>query len=131
MVAAHDAFRGIDRGDDARAEALAPLLEGSPHGVAYLIGPRRSPVGFLVASFGYSLDLGGIDASIDAFWIREAVRGRGMGTELLAGLAPALARHGVKALHFELDEGNERARRLYERNHFRPRDGHCLMTRLL
>ena len=31
----------------ARRAALIPLLEGSPHGAAYLIGPARAPIGYV------------------------------------------------------------------------------------
>lgn len=129
LVAGYHAFEGIETTEDARRDALGPLLDGTPHGVAYLIGPRVSPVGYIVISFGYSVELGGIDGFIDEFFIRERVRGRGMGTEVLQSLLPALERHGVKALHLEIGRDNEAARRLYERAGFKPRATYHLMTR--
>ncbi|WP_137700082.1 GNAT family N-acetyltransferase [Marimonas lutisalis] len=129
LVAAYHAFEGIDSDEEARRAALAPLLDGTPHGVAYLIGPRRAPVGYIVISFGYSVELGGIDGFVDEFFIRERVRGRGMGSEVLHTLLPALSQHGVKALHLEIDRDNARARRLYERAGFDAREKYHLMTR--
>nr|WP_272490681.1 GNAT family N-acetyltransferase [Mesobacterium pallidum] len=131
MIAAFHVEMGIERSDAQRAEVLGPLLDGIPHGVAYLIGPRRSPVGYIVITFGYAIELGGIEAFIDEFWIRPAVRGRGMGSEVLADLGPALGQHGVKALHLEVKREDAAAQKLYTRNHFRLRDGYCLMTRKL
>ena len=130
MVAAYHAFEGIETTEEFRRKSLIPLLEGTPHAVAYLIGIRRAPVGYIVVSFGYSVELGGIDGFIDEFFIRENVRGRGMGTEVLTSLLPALGDHGVKALHLEVDPANDRARRIYARAGFRLRDGYCLMTKL-
>ncbi|MDQ2092558.1 GNAT family N-acetyltransferase [Rhodalgimonas zhirmunskyi] len=130
LVAAFHTFAGIESTEEGRSKALVPLLEGTPHGVAYLIGPRRAPVGYIVISFGYSLELGGIDGFIDEFYIREKVRGRGMGSEVLLTLLPALSEHGVKALHLEVDRDNERARRLYQRAGFEPREKYHLMTRV-
>ena len=95
MVAAYHAEEGIPSDEAHLTAALTPLLEGTPLGVAYLIGPRRSPVGYIVISFGYSVELGGIDGMIDEFWIRPPVRGRGMGMDVLLGLVPALAGHGA------------------------------------
>ncbi len=109
--------------------ALMPLLQGTPHGIAYLIGPRKAPVGYIVISFGYSVEFGGIDGFIDEFFIRSNVRGRGMGSEVLASLLPALSEHGVKALHLEVEQSN-RAEKLYARAGFRLRDGYHLMTRV-
>ncbi len=130
MIAAYHAFEGIETTEEFRRSALAPLLDGTPHGVAYLVGIRRAPVGYIVISFGYSVELGGIDGFIDEFFIRPNVRGRGIGTEVLTSLLPALGEHGVKALHLEVAPGNETAKRLYARAGFRLRDGYCLMTRL-
>lgn len=130
LVAAYHGFEGIVQSDDDRRAALVPLLDGTPHGVAYLIGPRRAPVGYIVISFGYSVELGGIDGFIDEFFIRSAVRGRGMGSEVLNALLPALGQHGVVALHLEVARDNDAARRLYARAGFEPRDTYSLMTRV-
>lgn len=129
MLAPCQAERGIDGDDEDRRAALAPLLEGSPLGAAYLIGPRRAPVGFIVVTFGWSLEMGGMDAFIDEFWIRPGVRGRGVGSEVLSALLPRLESAGVRAIHLEAEAGNPRLERLYAQHRFRLRDGHHLMTR--
>jgi ribosomal protein S18 acetylase RimI-like enzyme len=129
LVAAFHAEQGIETTEDSRRTALEPLLEGTPHGVAYLIGPRRAPVGYIVISFGYSVEMGGIDGFVDEFYIRERVRGRGMGSEVLMSLLPALGRHGVKGLHLEVARDDDSARRLYTRAGFVAREGYHLMTR--
>ena len=131
LVAAFHAHEGIEQADDVRSAALLPLLEGSPHGAAYLVGPRQGPVGYIIVAFGYSVEMGGIDAFIDEFYIRENVRGRGMGGEVLRALIPALAGYGVKALHLEVGRGNSDATRLYARLGFEAREKHHLMTRRL
>lgn len=129
LVAAFHAHMGIEQSEEAREAALMPLLEGLPLGAAYLIGPRKAPVGYILISFGYSVELGGINASVDEFYIREKVRSRGMGSEVLMTLLPALREHGVKALHLEVSRADERAQRLYKRAGFEPRNGYMLMTR--
>lgn len=130
LVAAYHALEGIASTQEDRLAALGPLLEGTPHGVAYLIGPPKSPVGYVVVSFGWSVELGGIDGFVDELFIRQGVRGRGMGSEALAALLPALARHGVKALHLEVGRDNEAAQRFYTRLGFQPRERYHLMTRV-
>jgi len=131
LVAAYHAFENIESSQADRRRALNPLLDGTPHGVAYLIGMRRAPVGYIVISFGYSIELGGIDGFIDEFFIRHSVRGRGMGTEVLTKLLPALGQHGMKALHLEVNPANAKAQKLYSRAGFQLRDGYHLMTRIL
>jgi ribosomal protein S18 acetylase RimI-like enzyme len=129
MVAAYHAEEGIDSDEPHRRAGLGPLLEGSPLGAAYLIGPRVGPVGYIVLSFGWSLEFAGMDGFVDEFWIRPGVRGRGMGSEVLAALVPALEAAGLKALHLEAGAANARVQRLYARHGFVRRDGYHLMTR--
>lgn len=121
MVGAYHAFEGIGTDTDARRAALQPLLDGSPHGAVWLIGPKMAPVGYIAVSFGWSIELGGLDGVIDEFWIREAVRGRGMGGEALLALQKALKAAGVAALSLEVAPDNAIAQRLYARAGFAPR----------
>jgi ribosomal protein S18 acetylase RimI-like enzyme len=129
LVAGFHAHHNISLSEDERRAALTPLLEGIPHGMVYLIGPRKAPVGYIVITLGYSVELGGIDGFVDEFFIREKIRGRGMGSEALTTLLPALKQHGVKALHLEVARDNERAQRLYKRAGFEARETYMLMTR--
>ncbi|SFP09118.1 GNAT family N-acetyltransferase [Tranquillimonas alkanivorans] len=130
LVGAYHAHAGIEQDAEATRAALEPLLGGTPHGVAYLIGPPKSPVGYIVISFGWSVTRGGLTGTVDEFFIREGVRGRGMGSEALSRLMPALARHGLKALHLEVPQDAPRAHALYKRLGFRARDGRLPLTRM-
>ena len=128
MVAAMQAEAGVEADETQREDAILPLLEGSPLGAVWLIGPQMAPVGFVIVTFGWSMDAGGMDGVVDRIWIREKVRGRGMGTEALAQLLPTLSEAGLKALHLEVGPDNERALRLYKRWGFRMREAHRRMT---
>lgn len=128
LVARFHEQKSVDQSDDAREAALRPLLDGSPHGVAYLIGPRRGPAGYIIVSFGYSVEMGGIAGFVDEFYIRPSIRGRGMGSEVLRSLMPALADYGVMALSLEVGRDNPDAARLYTRLGFKSRENHHLMT---
>ncbi len=127
MVAEYHKLEGIESDEDHRRGAIAPLLDGSPHGAIWLIGPKMSPVGYVAVAFGWSIELGGMDGFIDEIWLREAVRGRGMGGEALSELIKALDQAGIKALHLEVAPENGAAR-LYRRLGFRERK-YGLMTR--
>ena len=127
MVSEYHHMEGIESDEAHRKDALTPLLEGSEHGAIWLIGPQMSPVGYVAVSFGWSIELGGLDGFIDEIWLREAVRGRGMGGEALSELVKALDQAGVKALHLEVSPESGAAR-LYKRLGFKERP-HSLMTR--
>ncbi len=131
LVAAFHAEEGIDLSEEARRAGVAPLLDGIPHGAAYLIGPPRAPIGYIIVTFGWSVEFGGMDGFVDELFIRPGVRGRGVATEVLMSLPRALAGAGLKALHLEVATGNQSAQRLYGRAGFSLRDGYHLMTRRL
>jgi ribosomal protein S18 acetylase RimI-like enzyme len=131
LVADFHAEEGIEQSDEARAEAVMPLLEGSPHGAIYLAGPARAPVGYVVLTFGWSLEFGGMDGFVDEIYIRPGVRGRGIGTEILHSLPRQLAQFGLKAVHLEVERGKDRTRALYEKMGFEARDQYLLMSRRL
>ncbi|MEM7732550.1 MAG: GNAT family N-acetyltransferase [Pseudomonadota bacterium] len=122
---------GLESTEDHRATAIAPLLEGSPHGAIYLAGPARAPVGYVALAFGWSITGGGLEAYIDEFYIRPGVRGRGIGTEILVNLPTQLASFGLKALHLDVHHTNTRARKLYEKLGFKANEDYTLMTRRL
>jgi len=131
LVAAFHAEAGLGSSQETRRAGLAPLLEGIPHGAAYLIGPTRAPVGYVIISFGWSVEFGGMDAFLDELYLRPAVRGRGIASETLLALPAALAGAGVRALHLEVGRDNEQARRLYTRVGFAPRERYMLMSKHL
>ncbi|MCK8462695.1 GNAT family N-acetyltransferase [Aliiroseovarius sp. S1339] len=131
LVAGFHAQNGIEQDNETRRGALQPLLDGSPHGAIWMIGPRVAPVGYIAVSFGWSIEFGGLDAFLDEIYVRERVRGRGMGSEALSSLVRALAEQGINAMHLEVDADNDRARLLYERVGFQSRNRYHLMTRVM
>lgn len=122
---------GRDLTDVERRAAFAPLLDGSPHGAAYLFGPARAPTGYLVISFGWSVEFGGLEARIDEIFVRDKVRRRGIGSEAINAIARALAAAGVLVLHLEIDADRPDARRFYHQAGFGLRGGAALMSRAL
>ena len=73
MLASFHAEEDIKISDEQRAEGLTPLLEGSPHGVVYLIGPPRAPIGYIVISFGWSIEFGGMDGFVDELYVLSLI----------------------------------------------------------
>lgn len=129
LVARFHAEMQIDSDADARCAGLMPLLDGSPLGAAWLFGPSQAPSGYVVATFGWSVEFAGMDAFIDEIYVRPSIRGRGIATEVLHAIAGALRDGGIRALHLEVDRDNHGAHRLYAKSGFQMRDRYCLMTR--
>jgi ribosomal protein S18 acetylase RimI-like enzyme len=131
LITAFHAEYGIERSDEQREAALMPLLPGSPVGAVWLFGPAKAPTGYTIITFGWSMELGGMDAIVDELYIRPPVRKRGIASEVLLAISSSLSDVGVQALHLEVDRDDEATQRLYSRAHFKLRDRYSLMTRVL
>ena len=130
VIAFHAEF-GIEMTEEHRHEALVPLLEGSPYGAVWMMGPTLAPIGYIILTFGWSVEFGGMDGFVDEIYVRPAVRGRGIATEVLEQLPKTLAGSGLRALHLEVDRTDDKTVSLYRRQGFQPRPAYMLMSRKL
>ena len=131
LVEAFHEEAGIDVTPEARMAGLAPLLDNSPYGAVWLIGPNRAPIGYVVVCFGWAIEFGGMDGFVDELYIRPSVRSRGIGTEVLTNLPKELSKNGLKALHLEVSRVAIRSQEAYKRAGFKARSDYMLMTRKL
>ena len=106
--------------------ALGGLLSDRRAGVAFIMREGATVAGYLVLTFGYSLEFHGRDALVDELYVREALRGRGLGSALIASAEALCRAEGIRAMHLEVDRSNERAKRLYHRSGYRDHDRHLL-----
>lgn len=131
LIEAFHTEYGLTTTADERSAALMPLLQGSPLGAAWIFGPAKAPTGYTIITFGWSMEIGGMDAFVDELYIRPPIRKRGIASEVLLAISGSLKDAGVKALHLEVDREDEATQRLYSRAHFKMRDRYHLMTRTL
>lgn len=129
LVAAYHAFERITQPDDLRRQAVRHLLENPSLGEIKLILSDGALAGYIAICFGYSIEFAGRDAFIDEFFVTEELRGQGIGGRIIQQVWDDLARHGVVALHLEVDNENLGAQRFYGRHGFEARSKYHLMTR--
>lgn len=116
---------------EAAAEAaLRRLLADSDRGLVGVIERGGDPVGYVVLTWGYSLEFHGRDAFIDELFIEPEHRGVGLGGRAVEWAEAACRDHGAGVVHLEVEIGNERAHALYRRCGFEER-GLRLMTKRL
>lgn len=120
--------RGLPFDDAHRRRAAEPLLEGSPLGAIWLIGPTRAPLGYVLVGFGWSVNRAGMEGWVNEVYIRPSVRRRGIGTEVLHAVAVALAQSSLRALHVRVDREDAAAQRFCARVGFEARPGLLVMT---
>jgi len=107
-------------------QALQQLLRNRAFGIAYLISVDNELVGYIVLTFGFSLEFHGRDAFIDELYLRENYRGQGIGKAGLQLIEETCRSEGIKALHLEVERVNTRAQAVYRRAGYQDHDRYLL-----
>jgi diamine N-acetyltransferase len=103
--------------DEPRARAALLIFLRNPNfGRAWLVSEDKTPVGYIVLTFGYSLEYLGRDAFIDEFFLRESYRGRGWGRRTLEFVEDAARGCDVRSIHLEVVRQNTVAKEVYRRS---------------
>ena len=114
--------------EGAAEQAVRRLLEQPDHGLVRVIEQGGEPAGYLVLTWGYSLEFHGRDAFIDELYVAPRYRGAGLGRQAIEWAEDACRVHGASAMHLEVELDNGRAHALYRRHGFAER-GLRLMTK--
>ena len=130
MRALYDEDGSIPLREDAAEPALRGLLAAPDRGLVWVIEQGGEAAGYLVVTWGYSLEFHGRDAFIDELYVAPGYRGAGLGRQAVAWAEDACRTHGAGAVHLEVEVDNERAHALYRRSGFAER-GLRLMTKRL
>ena len=130
FMAAYYQLDGIPFVREKAAAALAELLADPSAGRVWLITAESDAVGYVVLTFGFSLEYHGRDAFIDELYVDGSFRGRGYGRRALALVEDEARALHVRELHLEVERRNEGAQRLYRRLGFSDHDRYLMSKRL-
>jgi GNAT superfamily N-acetyltransferase len=111
------------------SHAMRTLIENESLGRMLVIEHAGGAAGYLVVTFGYSLEFGGRDAFIDELFVMPNARGAGLGTRALAVAEQVCVDNGIRALHLEVEFVNESAKRLYTRSGYTEHTRHLMTKR--
>ena len=100
------------------AQAFSTLLADPRLGRVLILGVDGTPVGYVVVTFGFSMEYGGLRGFVDDFFVKPEARDQGVGSAALQAVRDICADLGVRALLVETDPESDSARRLYERAGF-------------
>lgn len=107
-------------------DVLAQLFANDSYGLACLILLGGEVAGYVVITFGFSIEFRGRHALIDELFLKEGFRGRGAGAATLRFAEGVCRARGIRALHLEVDRGNTVAQSVYSRAGFIDRGNHLL-----
>ena len=111
-------------------ELLTRLLHEPERGRVWVAAGEDRLVGYLMLTFGYSIEFHGVDALVDELYLEPEVRGRGLGKQALVLAEATCIQLGIRSLHLEVERGNVPAQELYRKFGFKDHDRY-LMTKLL
>lgn len=110
--------------------AFESLLADPRLGAVLMVTAGGDDIGYLVLTFGYSMEYGGPRAFVDDLYVRTSARGKGSGGALLRAARAMCVEAGVRALLVETGLDGHPARRLYLREGFGD-SGRALLTQKL
>jgi ribosomal protein S18 acetylase RimI-like enzyme len=112
--------------EQAARSALKLILNNDSYGQIHLIHLDEEIVGYLVVTFGFSLEYCGRDAFVDEIYIQEKYRGQGIGKQGLQLAEKICREQGVQALHLEVERENINAQAVYRKAGFIDSDRYLL-----
>jgi len=93
--------------------ALRQLCAGTPYAQAWLLSLDGRQIGYASVSYGFSIEVGGLDFFLDEFFLEATWRGRGLGRQLLAMIEDEVKQLGGSRLCLEAELHNPRAAHVY------------------
>jgi GNAT superfamily N-acetyltransferase len=117
--------------DRVRAgEAIVRLLREPERGRIWVAMQSNLAVGYLILTFGYSIEFGGIDALVDELYLEPGARGLGLGKRALALAEATCVQLGIRSIHLAVERRNTSAHEMYRKSGFKDHDRY-LMTKFL
>ena len=133
LVALMDEFyaaAGYKLNHQRASSAFAALLADERLGRVWLIQAGSGDVGYVVVTFCFSLEYGGLSAILDDFFIQSAFRARGLGKAALAQVRSFCESYGLRAVNVETGHDNTVAQTVYRRTGFVNTDRQLMTLKL-
>jgi diamine N-acetyltransferase len=113
-------------------KGLGLLLSDRSIGRAWLVffGPTEKPVGYVIVTFGFDLEFGGMRATLTDLYLEPASRGGGIGTAALVLIEKTCQELGMGAIELLVETDNTEAQGLYRKAGFKRHTRYVMSKRL-
>jgi len=118
-------IREYYRYDDIRFDpksvgpALRKLLGDESLGCGWIIHDGSVVAGYIILTFNYDLEFGGLQGIVTDLYLREKYRGRGLGKLALDCVDEYCRARGISALEVQVEHANKAAQAFYRKLGFR------------
>jgi GNAT superfamily N-acetyltransferase len=127
-------FNAIDNYPFDREKCLHNLdilIRNEQLGRIWMIYSDDMLAGYIVLTFGFSFEYKGRMAMIDEFYIKEEFRNLGIGLKTMEFIHAKAAELGVNTILLEVENHNEKAKRLYFKQGYSGKDRTLLTKSIL
>lgn len=107
------AIDGYAMSVEASKKLFAEFLLDGNLGKAWLIFSDGTIAGYLILTFIFSFEYGGRIGFLDELYIKEEMRGKGIGKKAIAFVQEEARKAHVKTMYLEVEPHNEKAQQLY------------------
>ncbi len=97
------------------APALRKLLRDESLGCVWMIHQGSEVAGYVILTFNYDLEFGGMQGIITDLFIREKYRGGGLGKRALECVEDYCQGIGISALELQVEHENTAAQKFYRK----------------
>ncbi|WP_458861885.1 GNAT family N-acetyltransferase [Acidaminobacterium chupaoyuni] len=104
--------------DEIYEKSFHEMVSGSPFIKGYLIEEGEETAGYMILSFTFSAEVGGMVVLVEELYLEDAFRGNGLGSKALDFVRKAYP--DAARFRLEVTEENQGAIRLYERMGYQP-----------
>ena len=101
-------------------DAFEELMRSDEYAEGFMLEAEGRPVGFGLIAKTYSREAGGMVMWLEELFILQEYRSHGLGRAYFAFVENFAKEQGFARIRLEVEEGNVRARTLYERLGYRP-----------
>ena len=122
LVKQYYEFDQIPYVPDEIESGLLVLLTDDSLGQAWLILYGLQPVGYVIFTYGFDIELGGRLAIITDLFLQPSHRGRGIGGKVLHRVEAFCRSLGLRGLELQVENDNIEARALYKKFGFQAAD---------
>lgn len=103
---------------EAMQTTFQTALKGSPYMRGLMLTEQDQMIGYLLLSFTYSNEVGGMVVWVEEIYLKEPYRGQGYGKQVFRWIMRTYGEE-VKRFRLEISPENEAARALYQKIGYR------------
>ena len=99
-------------------KSFEEMMKEGPYIRGYIIEDQGRPAGYMILSFTFSAEVGGLVVLVEEIYLDEGCRGKGLGSQALEFARQSFLQ--AARLRLEVTEENQAAVRLYLRRGYKP-----------